>query len=50
MSAHMEVATQIDAPTVTAGTIYTESVPMIPIMMAMAIKAKPDNGDQSVRQ
>ena len=49
MSAHMDVATQIAAPMVTAGTISASSVPMMPIRIAMAISARPERGDQSVR-
>ena len=50
MSAHIDVATQMAAPMVTAGSMDPWSCgPRIPIKMAIAIRAKPESGDQSVR-
>ncbi len=46
----MDVATQIAAPSVTAGMIeFGSDGPRMPIRIAMAMSASPDSGDQSVR-
>ena len=50
MSAHMDVATQTAAPSVTAGMMELTSLgPRMPIRIAMAMRERPERGDQSVR-